>query len=191
MLLFDQSDVTDYDIWKNIEEVPNATFLTASRAAATRMNSIVIHWMFQEKTPLSSIPRENDVEEYLLFKHMRGIVTQNLNKCTGVINGHLANIVSNENHTLLQLPNGKTMFTYPVTTTSEDGLSRVHSALNPAYSMTICKTWGTNIKKLIVWFHCPTVPKGMEYMALSRVRKSEYIKILSPMLTDQLTPALS
>lgn len=117
--------MTDYDIWKNIEEVPNATFLTASRAAATRMNSIVIHRMFQEKTPLSSIPRENDVEEYLLFKHMRVIVTQNLDKCTSIVNGQLANIVSNENHTLLQLPNGKTTFTYPVTTTSEDGFSRV------------------------------------------------------------------
>ena len=191
LLLFNQSDVTDHDIWKNIDEVPNATFLTASRAAATRMNSIVIHQMFQEKTPLSSIPRENDVEEYLPFKHMHVIVTQNLDKRTGVVNGQLANIVSNENHTLLIFPNGKTTFTYPVTTTSEDGLSRVHYALNPAYSMTICKTKGASIKKLIVWFDCPTVPKGMEYMALSRVRKSKYIKILSPMVTEQLTPALS
>ena len=56
--------------------------------------------------------------------------------------------------------------------------------------MTICKTQGANIKKLIVWFDCPIVPKGMGYVALSRVQKSENIKILSPMVTDQLTPAL-
>ena len=116
---------------------------------------------------------------------------KNLDKSTGVVNGQLANIANNENNTLLlQFPNGKTTFTYPVTTTSEDGLSRVHYALNPAYSMTICKTQGANIKKLIVWFDCPTVPKGMGYVALSRVQKSENIKILSPMVTDQLTPAL-
>ena len=123
---------------------------------------------------------------------MRVVVTQNLDKCTGVVNGQLARIQNNQNNTLLlQFPNGKTTFTYPVTSTSEDGLSRVHYALNPAYCMTICKTQGANIKKLIVWFDCPTVPKGMGYVALSRVRKSEDITILTPMVADQLTPALS
>lgn len=170
LLLFNQSDLTDYDMWKTIEEAPDATFLTVSGAAATRVNSIITRRMFQEKTPLSSIPLKNDVEEFLPFKH----------------------IANNENNTLLQqFPNGNTTFTYPVTTTSEDGLSRVHYALNPAYSMTISKTQGANIKKLIVWFDCPTVPKWMGYVALSRVRKSHNIKILSPMVTDQLTPALS
>lgn len=184
--------MTDYDIWKTIKEAPDATFLNVSRAAATRVNSIVIRRMFQEKTPLSSIPLENEVEEFLPFKHLHVVVTQNLDKRTSVINGQLKNIVNNENHTLLlQFPNSKTTFTYPVTTTSEDRLSRVHYALNPAYSMTICKTQGANIKKLIVSFDCPTVPKGMGYVALSGVRKSENIKILSPMVTDQLTPALS
>ena len=67
----------------------------------------------------------------------------------------------------------------------------VHCALNPAYCMTICKTQGANIKKLILWFDCPTVPKGMGYVALSRVWKSEDIKILTPMVADQLTPALT
>ena len=148
--------------------------------------------MFQEKTPVSSIPLKNDVQQFLPFQHMRVVVTQNLDKCTGVINGQLANIVNNENNTLvLKFPNGKTTFTYPVTTTSEDGLSRVHYAFNPAYSMTICKMQGANIKKLIVWFNCPTLPKGMGYVALSRVQKSDDIKILTLMAADQLTPALS
>ena len=160
----------DYDIWKTIEEAPDARFLTVSRAAATRVNTIVIRRMFEEKTPLSSIPLENDVEEFLPFKHMRIVVTQNLDKRMSVINRQLANIVNNENNTLLlQFPNGKTTFTYPVTTTSKDGLSRVQCALNPVYSMSICKTQGANIKKLIVWLDCPTVPKGMGYVALSRV----------------------
>ena len=57
--------------------------------------------------------------------------------------------------------------------------------------MTISTTQGANIKKLIVWFDYLTVPKGMGYVALSRVQKSDNIKILSPMVTDQLTPALS
>ena len=82
LLLFNQSDLTDYDMWKTIEEAPDATFLTVSGAAATRVNSIITRRMFQEKTPLSSIPLENDVEEFLPFKHTRVVVTQNLDKST-------------------------------------------------------------------------------------------------------------
>ena len=82
LLLFNQSDLTDYDMWKTIEEAPGATFLTVSGAAATRVNSIITRRMFQEKTPLSSIPLENDVEEFLPFKHMRVVGTQNLDKST-------------------------------------------------------------------------------------------------------------
>ena len=177
LLLFQQSDITDYDIWHTVKDAPDATFLTVSRAAANRVNSIVISRMFQEQTPVSKIPLENDVHDFLPFRDMRVAVTQNLNKRTGVVNGHLARIQNYQNNTLLlQFPNGNTTFTHPVTTTTEDGRSRVHYALNPAYCMTICKTQGANIKKLIVWFDCPTVPTGMGYVALSRVRKSEDIR---------------
>ena len=147
---------------------------------------------FQEKTPQSTIPLENDVHDFLPFRDMCVVVTQNLDKSTGVVNSQLATIQNSQNKTLLlKFPNGKTTFTYPVTTTTKDGRSRVHYALNPAYCMTICKTQGANIKKLIVWFDCPTVPSGMGYVGLSRVHKSEDIKILTPMLADHLTPGLT
>lgn len=82
--------------------------------------------MFQDKTPVSTIPLENDVQEFFPFHDMRVVVTQNLDKRTGMVNGQLATIQNNQNNTLLlRFPNGKTIFTYPVTTSSEDGLSRV------------------------------------------------------------------
>ena len=192
LLLFQQSEISDYDIWHTVKDAPDATFLTVSRAPADRVNRIVMARMFEDRTPVSTIPLQNDVHDFLPFRDMRVVVTQNLDKRTGVVNGQLATIKNNQNNTLLlQFPNGKTTFTYPVTTTTEDGRSRVHYALNPAYCMTICKTQGANIKKLIVWFDCPTVPTGMGFVTLSRVRKSEDIKIMTPILTHQLTPALS
>ena len=192
LLLFHQSEITDYDIWHTLQDAPDATFLTVSRAAANRVNNIVISRGFQNETPLSSIPLENDVHDFLPFRDMHVMVTQNLDKCTGVINGQLATILNSRNNTLLlKFANGKTTFTHPVTTITEDGRSRVHYALNPAYCMTICKTQGANIRKLLVWFDCPTVPSGMGYVALSRVRKSEDIKIMMPIVADQLSPALS
>ena len=91
--------------------------------------------MFQDKTPVSTIPLENDVQEFFPFRDMRVVVTQNLDKRTGMVNGQLATIQNNQNNILLlRFPNGKTIFTYPVTTSSEDGLSRV-SALHAQSSL--------------------------------------------------------
>ena len=111
LLLFHQSDITDYDIWHTVQDAADATFLTVSHAAANRVNSIVIARMFQDKTPVSRIPLENDVQEFFPFRDMRVVVTQNLDKRTGVVNGQLATIQNNQNNTLLlRFPNGKTIF---------------------------------------------------------------------------------
>ena len=135
LLLFHQSDIPDYDIWHTVQDAADTTFLTVSRVAANWVNSIVIARMFQDKTPVSTIPLENDVPEFFPFRDMRVVVTQNLDKCTGMVNGQLATIQNNQNNTLLlRFPNGKTIFTYPVTTSSEDGLSRV-SALRAQSSL--------------------------------------------------------
>ena len=76
LLLFQQSDIMDYDIWHTVQDAPDATFLTVSQAAANRVNSIVISRMFQEKAPLSTIPLENDMDDFLPFRHMSVVVTK-------------------------------------------------------------------------------------------------------------------
>ena len=130
LLLFEQSDITDFDIWHTVEDAPDATFLTVSRAAANRVNNIVIARAFQNKTPLSTIPLENDVNNFPPFRDMRVVVTQNLDKPTGVVNGQLATIQNSQNNTLLlKFPNGKTTFTYPVATITEDGGNRVECTM--------------------------------------------------------------
>ena len=87
LLLFRESDITDYDIWHTLEDAPDATFLTVSRAAANRVNNIVISRGFNNQTPVSTIPLENDAHKFLPFRDMRVVVTQNLDKGTGVVNG--------------------------------------------------------------------------------------------------------
>ena len=56
LLMFHQSDITDYDIWQTVQDAPDATFLTVSRVAANRVNSIVIGRMFQDKTLVPQSP---------------------------------------------------------------------------------------------------------------------------------------
>ena len=189
LLLFVKQQVSDFDIWDTIRNRPEATFLTVSRAAARRVNGIIIHRVFAEDPPLSSIPLEDETAPLFPRRKMRVVVTQNMDKRTGVVNGQPATIVNSYGNTLLlQFPNGHTTFTHPVTSTSEDNLSCVHYPLNAAYAMTICKTQGANIKELTVWFDSP-VPRGMGYVALSRVQKSADIRLLTPVSNDQLQPA--
>ena len=75
LLLFNQSDIMDLDIWHTVKDAPDATFLTVSPDAANCVNNIVIARMFQEKTPVSTIPLENDVHDFLPFRDMRVVVT--------------------------------------------------------------------------------------------------------------------
>ena len=77
LLLFNQSDIMDLDIWHTIKDAPDTTFLTVSPDAANCVNNIVIARMFQEKTPVSTIPLENDVHDFLPFRDMRVVVTLN------------------------------------------------------------------------------------------------------------------
>lgn len=72
LLLFQESDISDYDIWHTLKDRPDATFLTVSRSAATRVNNIVINRMYSEQTPLTGIPLENDAAEFLPFHNTSG-----------------------------------------------------------------------------------------------------------------------
>ena len=58
----------------------------------------------------------------------------------------------------------------------------------PAYARTICKSQVQNLKHLLVWLDCPTVPPGLAYVALSRVRKKADLSVLQPMQASQLMP---
>lgn len=98
------------------------------------------------------------------------MVTQNLDKATGVVNGQLATIVDNQGRTLiLQLPNDKHSFK------DEDEQWHTMCMLVLSYAMTIPKSEGTTIDKLIVWMDCEQVPLGLGYVALSCLRPTRYL----------------
>ena len=61
-------------------------------------------------------------------------------------------------------------------------------AMVPAYAMTISKSEGATIEKLLVWMDCSHVPEGLGYVALSRVRALADIAFLTPMTPTQFQP---
>lgn len=68
------------------------------------------------------------------------MITRNLDKLTGVVNGQMATIYGSHGRTLLlQLSNGRRTFTYPVAEVDDDDDDNYHTfyALVPLYCMTI------------------------------------------------------
>lgn len=119
----------------------------------------------------------------------RVMITKNLDKGAGVVNGQVATIVGHEGCTLLlELPNKQRTFTYPVTTQQDDDTWSTAYALMPAYAMTILKSEGATIDKLLVWMDCSHVPEGLGYVALSRVCALADIAFLTPLIRTQFRP---
>lgn len=141
--------------------------MTVSRKAAQRINHIVVGHLFQGR-PISSIPCASvaDSDPIFPYKNMDVIFTQNTDKAARIVNGQLATILSSQNNTIiLALPEGQRVFVYPVTHTDNDRKITQYP-FTPAYAQTITKSQGRNIKHLLLWLDCNTVPPGTGYVGL-------------------------
>ena len=119
--IYDTIDIADEQIWQAKINRPTHTVLTVSRKAADRVNRVVLDHAFENAHPLTDVPLESELETMYPFKGLNVMITKNLDKATGVVNGQVATIIGNEGRTLLlQFPNKKKTFTYPVTTLRED-----------------------------------------------------------------------
>ena len=54
--------------------------------------------------------------------------------------------------------------------------------------MTICKSQGQTLHNIIVWFDTATLGPGATYVALSRVKRLNNIKFLTPLRMSHFHP---
>ena len=54
--------------------------------------------------------------------------------------------------------------------------------------MTITKSQGQNLEKVIVWFDTNSAPPGAAYVALSRIKKNEELITLTPIKSAHVQP---
>ena len=119
--------------------------------------------------------RFGELQDIFPYRGMRIVRTENRDKTSRIVNGHDATVVFNQGNTILvRFPDDGLAFVYPVTH-AEEGSNVTRYPFTPAYARTICKSQGQNLKHLIVWLDCERVPKGMAYVALSRVKKKANI----------------
>ena len=189
IVLCPEGELSDEDIWQAYQKHSDATIMTVSRKAAHRINDIIVRHLFPGR-PLTTIPCASAVDSNPIFphKHMKVIFTENRDKAARIVNGQQATILGCENNTIiLSLPEGQRVFVYPVTHLHND-THTTRYPFSPAYAQTITKSQGRNIRHLIIWLDCDTVPPGTGYVGLSRVRARSSISLLQPIRAHQLTP---
>ena len=165
--------------------------MTVSRAAAQRINNIVVQELFAGKEPLTNIPYAAVAggAAVLPFAGMSIVINENRDKACRIVNGQGATLVSSQGNTLiLRFPDDEQAFLYPVTHFVEGEGDVTRYNLTPAYTRTISKSQGQNLKQHLLWLDCPIVPAGLAYVALSRVQRKADLSIMQPMLACQLKP---
>ena len=196
-VLVPSSPVHDAHIVHALRDYPNATVITVSRAASTRVNSVVVNHFFRTHTALGEVQMDNDEAPMRIYKNMRVVITQNVNKVKGVVNGQKAIIaMKSRNTVLLRLPNSTLVsvfpLTNPITTTDQDGnqvtTNKTVFPFVPGYSITVCKAQGQTYDEAIIWMDSDFVPKGTGYVALSRVRTMQSIHFMTPLTYEHFKP---
>ena len=183
--------LADDDIYRAFSRQAHTTIMTVSRAAAQRINAIVVEQLFAGKQPLSNVPcgQVAGGPPILPYAGMSIVINENRDKASRIVNGQDLTLVSAQGNTLiLRFPDDQQAFIYPVTHYVEGEGDVTRYPMTPAYARTISKSQGQNLRHLLVWVDCPLLPAGLAYVALSRVRRKAEISVMQPMLASQLTP---
>ena len=166
-----------------------ASFLTVSREASWRVNAAVISALFDTTSPLTTIQYDNDLPPSPVYKDMRVIITQNRDKKNGIVNGKQAVVLCAEKATIfLSFSNGKVGAIHPVTLTDLNGQQRTCYPIVPAYALTMTKSLGQNLKKVILWFDTNSAPPGTAYVALSRIKKNDELITITRIKPSHVQP---
>ena len=179
----------DEQLWDIRRDRPKHTVLTVSREASGRLNKLALQHIFDRCAAQSRVLCDCSTHDLHVYRDMQVLITQNRDKCAGVVNGQRATVINCQNDTvILRLANGRVVFTHPVTTIADEGHRQTRFPFTPSYAMTICKSQGATIEKTLLWMDSPYVPPGTGYVALSRVRLAADLDLVMRLTSGQLLP---
>lgn len=196
-LLHHSRNIDDNTLLAIIKEHPSSTFLTVSRNAVSRINSLILQHLFATGLYLGTVQMDNKETPCDIFKGMRVILTQNRDKRNGIVNGQPGIIMTMSARTvLIKLPNAKVVSVYPVsamiTEQQDDGTEKSHIKtcypFVPGYAITIFKSQGQTLENVVLWFDTDRLGEGAAYVALSRVKSFQNIKFLTPLQMSHFQP---
>ena len=103
-----------------------------------------------------------------IYIGMQVMITQNREKRHGVVNGQEGTICLMEKETVfLKLTYEALVPLYPVTYMNPKTGKGTCYPFVPSYALTMTKSQGQNLKKVLLWFDSPKCAPGCVYMVLS------------------------
>lgn len=187
-VIFPDSNIQKDVLIRYFIEDSHTTILTFSNAAADHANNIILQCLFATDEPLAYLNLDDNAECTAIYKGMKVMITQNRDKANNVVNGEVAYVHTfHKNTVFLKMKNNLIAAVYPVTFYSDDE-SKTCFPFRVAYAITICKSQGQTLPKVIVWFDKEIIPPGTGYVALSRVRKRADILFLTPLKPNFFIP---
>ncbi|CAJ1387438.1 unnamed protein product, partial [Effrenium voratum] len=188
------------DVAHILAETPETTFLTVSRGASARLNGLATQALFGDSAPLAVVPAdpESNVDNYVrgklvaetpletpLFAGAQVVLTKNLNKTVGFVNGMGATVLGMDNdNVMVRTDQGARLAIHPWT--SENHV--VHYPLRLGYASTLHKAQGATLAHITVWLDIPNMPAAA-YVALSRVEFDANWRFLGDPGVHRFTPA--
>ncbi|CAJ1389860.1 unnamed protein product [Effrenium voratum] len=157
------------DVTHILAETPETTFLTVSRGASARLNGLATQALFGDSAPLAVVPAdpESNVDNYVRGKLVaetpletplsgaRVVLTKNLNKTVGFVNGMGATVLGMDNdNVMVRTDQGARLAIHPWT--SENHVVRY--PLRLGYASTLHKVQGATLAHITVWLDIPNMP---------------------------------
>ena len=182
----DGEEVSEEVVKRAFTTCPNSTFLTISRKGSYYINDIIVSILFSTDTPLlKDAPIADDLKSNL-YDGMRIIITKNICKTLGIVNGECGVITDlRKNNLIVKLCNGALVSVHQITD-EED--TPPYYPLLPNYAMTIFKVQGKTIPNVIIWLNNDIRSPGAAYVALSRVKCHTGIRLLEQVSRLQVCP---
>ena len=188
------------DVAHILAETPHTLFLTISRQATAYLNDLAAQALFPDAVPLAVVPAdpESNVENYVggrmvseqplevpIYPNARIILTKNLNKAIGFVNGMGATVVgTQQGNVMARTDQGVLLAVHPWT--SENRV--VHFPLRLGYSSTLHKVQGATLPHVTLWLDVANMPAAA-YVALSRVEYDANWRYVGNPGVHHFTPA--
>ena len=178
--------IIDSSLYEKLRQHPEATILTMTKRAAMYINEIIITSAFSS-SPICVVLMD-DESLIPVHKSTRLIITQNINKQIGFVNGQFINVVAVRNNTIIACTSsGAILNIHPITKKVDDREITVYPCL-PGYANTICKAQGQTLNKVVLWIDTERTPPGTAYVAFSRVKRLSDLYFLTELFPQQFTP---
>ena len=188
------------DVVHILEETPQTLFLTVSRQACAMLNGFAVEALFGASHPVAMVPSdpESNVDNYEkgkkvrddpaaipIYAGMKVILTKNLNKAVGFVNGMGAQVLGmDRGNIIVKTDQGRRLAIHPWT--SEEKV--VHFPLRMGYASTLHKVQGATLAHITVYLDVPNMPAAA-YVALSRVEKDANWRFVGDPGVHHFTPA--